>query len=96
MGIMEQKSYAHSDRSIHEVLISKGFTFLGVVEGESIYCDLSSHQSIKKTLEFLEQLTGEEWVTESDYLISSWSNTIKDIIFFVVELVLFNISALPK
>ena len=82
MGIMEQKSYVHLDHSIHEVLISKGFTFLGVVEGESIYCDLSSHQSIKKTLEFLEQLTGEEWVTESDYLISSWSNTIKDIIFF--------------
>lgn len=56
---MEQKSYAHSDRSIHEVLISKGFTFLGVVKGESIYCNLDNEESIKKTLEFLGQFIDE-------------------------------------
>ena len=52
----------HSD-SIKESLVSKGYTFLGIVDGELIYCNLSSEESIKNMLEFLGKLTGEEWDT---------------------------------
>lgn len=39
----------------------KGFTYLGCVDGESIFCNLSNEESIKSALEFLGKLTGEEW-----------------------------------
>lgn len=44
-----------------EVLESKGFTFLGIVNGEKIFCNLNSKESISNCLDFLKKLTNEEW-----------------------------------
>ena len=49
--------------SVIESMKAKGFTYLGIVEGEKIFCNLDSEESIKNCLEFLKKLTGEEWET---------------------------------
>ena len=49
--------------SVIESMKAKGFTYLGIVEGEKIFCNLESDDSINNCLEFLEKLTGEEWET---------------------------------
>ena len=38
-------------------------TYLGVVAGKEIFCDLEDESSIKETLKYLESLTGEKWRT---------------------------------
>ena len=49
--------------SVIESMKARGLTYLGKVEGEKIFCNLDSKESIKNCLEFLEKLTGEEWET---------------------------------
>lgn len=47
--------------SMIQSMEQKGFTYLGIVSGKIIFCNLKSEESVKKCLEFLESITGEEW-----------------------------------
>lgn len=50
-------------QNIIESMKVKGFTYLGEVDGEAIFCNLESEESICNTVTFLEKLTGETWCT---------------------------------
>ena len=49
--------------NVIESMKARGLTYLGIVEGEKIFCNLKSEDSISNCLEFLEKLTGENWDT---------------------------------
>lgn len=50
-----------SKDSVVQSMLEKGFTYLGCFGGKELFCNLKSDGSIKRCLEYLKNVTAEEW-----------------------------------
>ena len=46
---------------IKESMIAKGYTYLGCINGEPVFCNIESKDSIVKALDFLSSTTNSDW-----------------------------------
>lgn len=49
------------DQKTIDLMKIKGFTYIGCINGKSLFCNLNSEESIKEFIKYLNELTGKEW-----------------------------------
>ena len=72
------------DKATIDIMKVKGFTYLGCIEGEEVFCNLESEESVNSCLEYLKSITGEEWSTFRE------KHGNRNLVFYKTSMFVFN------